>query len=681
MNNFNSATIHGKKLSTKQKKLFSAICQGKKMQHGGAIGCPIGYYFDFDKQQCIKGQYTTDIYFTGNPGRSEYIPEDNAINLSSDASSYSINHEMYHAEQNRNGQLSPYRGVPLNTSVLAVNKEADSPSYWYARQGIRDDEIANVVDNLPQALKQSGRIYTKDLMFAGKNAAKNFVEQNVMYKVPGNSEYEAEQAAMKNLRAKNPISNVNFNFRQEGGNINATGYLDNSPTVNNPYNIIPGGNITMQGVSQPIFATAFKNGKIVKKQLMQPGKNYNFNADYVHEQRMQQGGVNSINMRDWNDFTNYAKKKGYSNNSYLNNRDKNLGQQYLNEYKSLHPETSIDYNMITPIQQSLQNYRNQSLADIKSGKGAFADGVNENNYLSNLSKVDNWLGTNTINSQFPLAYINSYQNNQLVKKENLGYAPLVKLQQGGNIYATGGYTPQDIYNFLFQNDEEQTDSPATAPDESDINTAQQKLDEDQQAFEQKQKDFEDYQQQQEVLNMSMENANYNNEGNPYTSSENVGSNIFSSTSNIGKSVGSINPSVLSTEKDILNSFPGSTRSGIWGDAAHQQRISDHNTGDAEDFTFTSKEQANQIVNKLQSEAKQQNIKYIIYNKQIWNPSISNEWRPHLQGDPHTTHIHVSYNRQQQGGTLTNIQQIIDKFKKSSIYTLPYEELVNLRKQK
>lgn len=63
---------------------------------------------------------------------------------------------------------------------------------------------------------------------------------------------------------------------QEGGIINTTGYLDNVSTNTNLVNIIPSNHITMNGVSQPIYA----NG-----QLLQPNSgDYIFDTPYVIEE-------------------------------------------------------------------------------------------------------------------------------------------------------------------------------------------------------------------------------------------------------------------------------------------------------------------------------------------------------------------------------------------------------------
>jgi hypothetical protein len=57
------------------------------------------------------------------------------------------------------------------------------------------------------------------------------------------------------------------------------GYKKNSPDVDNPYNIIPSGNITMKGVEFPVKGT----DNLGNSKVMQPGKNYKFKGSSVLE--------------------------------------------------------------------------------------------------------------------------------------------------------------------------------------------------------------------------------------------------------------------------------------------------------------------------------------------------------------------------------------------------------------
>jgi hypothetical protein len=63
------------------------------------------------------------------------------------------------------------------------------------------------------------------------------------------------------------------------GKISTTGYKKDSPDVNNDYNIIPSGDITMKGVEFNVRGTDNKGNT----KIMKPGKNYKFPGDYVIE--------------------------------------------------------------------------------------------------------------------------------------------------------------------------------------------------------------------------------------------------------------------------------------------------------------------------------------------------------------------------------------------------------------
>ena len=57
------------------------------------------------------------------------------------------------------------------------------------------------------------------------------------------------------------------------------GYKENSPDVDNAYNIIPSGNITMKKVKFPVLGT----DNLGNTKVMKPGKNYKFKGSTVLE--------------------------------------------------------------------------------------------------------------------------------------------------------------------------------------------------------------------------------------------------------------------------------------------------------------------------------------------------------------------------------------------------------------
>ena len=61
-------------------------------------------------------------------------------------------------------------------------------------------------------------------------------------------------------------------IKQNGGNINNTGYTPGTSTFNNPYNVIPSGNITMKNTPFPIMA--YPN--VGSPKMLYPGGKYNF---------------------------------------------------------------------------------------------------------------------------------------------------------------------------------------------------------------------------------------------------------------------------------------------------------------------------------------------------------------------------------------------------------------------
>tara|TARA_R100001224_G_scaffold104133_1_gene77184 strand:- start:2662 stop:9156 length:6495 start_codon:yes stop_codon:yes gene_type:complete len=65
------------------------------------------------------------------------------------------------------------------------------------------------------------------------------------------------------------------------------GYKRNSKDRNNPYNVIPSGNITMRGVDFPVFGM----DNLGNSRVMMPGSNYTFPGSSVFEVPLAQGGI------------------------------------------------------------------------------------------------------------------------------------------------------------------------------------------------------------------------------------------------------------------------------------------------------------------------------------------------------------------------------------------------------
>lgn len=75
-------------------------------------------------------------------------------------------------------------------------------------------------------------------------------------------------------------------FTYVTGVFSTDGYKNGSPDINNPFNIIPSGNITMKDVDFPVIGI----DNLGNKKMMMPGGEYEFPGDMVFEVPMAQGG-------------------------------------------------------------------------------------------------------------------------------------------------------------------------------------------------------------------------------------------------------------------------------------------------------------------------------------------------------------------------------------------------------
>jgi hypothetical protein len=82
-------------------------------------------------------------------------------------------------------------------------------------------------------------------------------------------------------------------FEYITGVFSTNGYKRDSPDVNNPFNIINSGNITMKGVDFPVMGT----DNLGNQQAMIPGNDYQFPGDQVFEIPMAQTGGGKIGKR------------------------------------------------------------------------------------------------------------------------------------------------------------------------------------------------------------------------------------------------------------------------------------------------------------------------------------------------------------------------------------------------
>ena len=90
-----------------------------------------------------------------------------------------------------------------------------------------------------------------------------------------------------NIERRGLPGGPNEEFTYITGVFSTEGYKSDSPDVNNPFNIIDSGNITMKGVDFPVMGT----DNLGNSQMMMPGGEYQFPGDQVFEVRMAQDGI------------------------------------------------------------------------------------------------------------------------------------------------------------------------------------------------------------------------------------------------------------------------------------------------------------------------------------------------------------------------------------------------------
>ena len=111
------------------------------------------------------------------------------------------------------------------------------------------------------------------------------------------------------IESKGLPGGPNEMFTYTTGVFSVKGYKRDSPDVNNPFNIIPSGNITMKDVDFPVLGT----DNLGNSKVMMPGNDYKFPGDMVFETPMAQegGGVNKEGVKQYRWFKNYMRSPKY----------------------------------------------------------------------------------------------------------------------------------------------------------------------------------------------------------------------------------------------------------------------------------------------------------------------------------------------------------------------------------
>lgn len=118
-------------------------------------------------------------------------------------------------------------------------------------------------------------------------------------------------------------------------------------------------------------------------------------------------------------------------------------------------------------------------------------------------------------------------------------------------------------------------------------------------------------------------------------------------------------SLETMRRQIDAAAPGRSKAsdGTVGDAAHASRSSDHNPWvqdgksgvvTAIDITHDPRHgvDAGVIAEALKKHGDPR-LKYIIWNRRIWNPAVSARWRAYTGANPHDKHVHISVRAEKQ----------------------------------
>lgn len=149
--------------------------------------------------------------------------------------------------------------------------------------------------------------------------------------------------------------------------LSTKGYKRNSPDVNNPYNVIPSNQITMEDVDFPVMGI----DDLGNQQLMQPGKNYTFPGNYVTEfplHRFQSGGQKSVILNPDYDIYKAPKQGNYLlpdiNRPYYTDEEGRKRSEYkmgfnIDGKETLLP-TVVGGRQLTP-EEAINRYRQTGL--------------------------------------------------------------------------------------------------------------------------------------------------------------------------------------------------------------------------------------------------------------------------------------------------------------------------------
>jgi len=131
--------------------------------------------------------------------------------------------------------------------------------------------------------------------------------------------------------------------------------------------------------------------------------------------------INTDVRQQWNNFIKFLEGKGMRGNPEFDHNP-DLINGLMAEYAKANPGTVVGPQLIKPIQRAMNEYRQQALDMVHSGKASLPDGVTEDQFMNGLSIEDGIPGQKTTNWMFPeKSFIIPGQGKPIIKSFGLDY--------------------------------------------------------------------------------------------------------------------------------------------------------------------------------------------------------------------------------------------------------------------
>jgi hypothetical protein len=120
-------------------------------------------------------------------------------------------------------------------------------------------------------------------------------------------------------------------------------------------------------------------------------------------------GLSPKQMLGWNNFLSFLDKKGLKGKSELEKN--NLGNDLFKQWVKDNPNEGLTEQDIPKVRRSYSKVRDMRLKEIKDSKASYAEGVNEENFMSFIvenekSKDPNYVGRRLTQTPFPGTILN-----------------------------------------------------------------------------------------------------------------------------------------------------------------------------------------------------------------------------------------------------------------------------------